>query len=338
MITQCSACGTFFRVVPDQLKIADGWVRCGACGEVFDAREHLESSSTPAALAAVPETGPAGAVAEEKPDSSTTAQGVDVRLDELEQHPPPAAPAPPPAGPAPEAVPAATATAAPAPAPAELAPEPAVESGAEPAWYTEFKQSYPAAGGSGPPELDDDPMTATALEDVSFVREARSREFWESAPVRALLSFMALALLLLLIAQVVLHQRDRIAATQPQLRPLLEWLCQPAGCSIRPLRQIESIAIEGSAFNRVGPAHYQLAFSVRNQAPLPLAMPWLELTLTDANEQPVLRRVLSPAELGVAEPAVLAAGADWSPALDLSVAADTAAARIAGYRLLAFYP
>ena len=37
LITSCPACGTMFRVVPDQLKISEGWVRCGHCSEVFDA-------------------------------------------------------------------------------------------------------------------------------------------------------------------------------------------------------------------------------------------------------------------------------------------------------------
>ena len=36
-VTRCPACATHFRVVSDQLKISDGWVRCGQCGEVFDA-------------------------------------------------------------------------------------------------------------------------------------------------------------------------------------------------------------------------------------------------------------------------------------------------------------
>ena len=30
-----------FKVVADQLKVAQGWVRCGHCAEVFDASAHL---------------------------------------------------------------------------------------------------------------------------------------------------------------------------------------------------------------------------------------------------------------------------------------------------------
>lgn len=41
MITRCPSCQTAFKVVPDQLRIAAGWVRCGHCGELFDGRAHL---------------------------------------------------------------------------------------------------------------------------------------------------------------------------------------------------------------------------------------------------------------------------------------------------------
>src|SRR3954465_1332501 len=41
LITRCPACGTMFRVVPDQLRISEGWVRCGHCAEIFDATAHM---------------------------------------------------------------------------------------------------------------------------------------------------------------------------------------------------------------------------------------------------------------------------------------------------------
>lgn len=41
LVTRCPACGTAFKVVRDQLRISDGWVRCGRCSEVFDAMPGL---------------------------------------------------------------------------------------------------------------------------------------------------------------------------------------------------------------------------------------------------------------------------------------------------------
>lgn len=41
LATRCSSCGTVFRVVQDQLKVSEGWVRCGRCQQVFNALEAL---------------------------------------------------------------------------------------------------------------------------------------------------------------------------------------------------------------------------------------------------------------------------------------------------------
>lgn len=55
LATACPSCSTVFRVVQDQLKASEGWVRCGHCHKVFNAVEHLfdlESRRTFAAPAA----------------------------------------------------------------------------------------------------------------------------------------------------------------------------------------------------------------------------------------------------------------------------------------------
>jgi len=50
LITRCPSCETLFKVVPDQLRISDGWVRCGQCEEVFDASRHLLSEAYPSTI------------------------------------------------------------------------------------------------------------------------------------------------------------------------------------------------------------------------------------------------------------------------------------------------
>lgn len=64
LATSCPSCGTVFRVVQDQLKVSEGWVRCGHCQEVFNALEGLfdltrrepGSTTRPAPDLAVPAT------------------------------------------------------------------------------------------------------------------------------------------------------------------------------------------------------------------------------------------------------------------------------------------
>ena len=82
---------------------------------------------------------------------------------------------------------------------------------------------------------------------------------------------------------------------------------------------------------------FMLTATIRNKAPYLQAQPLLELTLTDAREQPVVRKVLQPADY--LEPprsstGSLPAGAD----LVARVYLDAGATGASGYRLFVFYP
>ena len=105
-----------------------------------------------------------------------------------------------------------------------------------------------------------------------------------------------------------------------------------------PPRRIESIAIESSAFTRVRADAFRLSLTLSNQADIALAMPALELTLTDVQDQPVLRRVLQASDLGPQAPKLIEARAEWTSTLTLAIAPQANPARIVGYRVLAFYP
>ncbi|MBD0871878.1 zinc-ribbon domain-containing protein, partial [Achromobacter xylosoxidans] len=57
LTTRCPQCGTTFKVVPDQLRVRNGLVRCGACSTVFDGRACLLPAAG-AAPQAVPPAAP----------------------------------------------------------------------------------------------------------------------------------------------------------------------------------------------------------------------------------------------------------------------------------------
>jgi hypothetical protein len=113
-------------------------------------------------------------------------------------------------------------------------------------------------------------------------------------------------------------------------------MCELLRCTVGAPRQIEAIVIESSGFNRVRNDTYRLAFTLRNTAPVQVAVPAMELTITDSQDQTIARRVLTPAELGAADGVIPAAG-EWSRSVGVLLGA-TGGARVAGYRLLAFYP
>ena len=107
-------------------------------------------------------------------------------------------------------------------------------------------------------------------------------------------------LLLLMAAQAAFHFRDSIVTFWPVTRQAFERICDVAGCAIRPLRDaaMSYLSIESSDL-QADPAHRGLLIltaTVRNRATWPLAYPYLELTLTDAQDRIVVRRVLAPAD------------------------------------------
>ena len=140
-----------------------------------------------------------------------------------------------------------------------------------------------------------------------------------------------------LVAQVAVHDRDRLAASSPALRSWLAAICAGINCTIGPPRRIDAIAIESSSFNQLRADTYRLQVTFKNQGAIDVALPALELTLTDGQERAVVRRVLTPGELGNIA-GVIAPASEWSSSLALGVTDDALGARIAGYRLLAFYP
>jgi predicted Zn finger-like uncharacterized protein len=323
LITCCPACGTMFRVVPDQLKISEGWVRCGHCAEVFDATAHMmEGAPVPPlrqADAPLPQ-GQAGWQHSAAPEPSP----VDIAMAHA------------PAQASPAAAPDSELRESPLDQPfvfrrsdlADTDDMPSVSPPAAP--RSDF-------GASSSLLQDEADQAEEELHQLSFVRHARRKAFWRRRGVRAGLFLSALLLAALLGLQVAVHDHDRLAAAQPALRPWLERLCQPLACTLGPPRQIEAIVIDGSSFNKLRGEAYRLNFTLRNNAAFPIEAPALELTLTDTQDQAVLRRVLQPGELG-APSATLAAGGEWTASVPLALTPNGQTGRVAGYRLLAFYP
>ncbi len=349
LVTSCPACGTMFRVVPDQLRISEGWVRCGHCAEVFDATAHMTDRLPPEAMEAQ-NTQPAELPAQ-PPEW-------DFQLPPPSPGPRPALAMTPPRTAAPAAaMPAPAATLVPAAAAVAAVAEArgpdseALESSPLDAPFV-FRRSDLDRADPGPsvsppitpPGLArgresgfaDSGAPAPDIEQVSFVRQARRQAFWRRPAIRFGLTLLGLMLAVALAAQYAYQDRDRLAAMQPQLKPWLEQMCELMQCQLGPPRQIEAIVIESSSFNKLRNDAYRLSFTLRNTAAVEVATPAMELTLTDQQDQPLARRVLTPAELG-ARGNTIEAASEWSGVIGLTVAA-SGSARFAGYRLLAFYP
>ncbi len=308
-----------FKVVTDQLKVSQGWVRCGLCAEIFDASLHLQAAQTTAVLTPV--------AADHVPldqaalQAATAAEGASFQTSQAPQT-------------------CQSALSAPASEASQTAKD-------DPESLA-LVDDAPAAASELPSDV------LEAADDVSFVRDARRQAFWRQPSMRMSLGVFSVLLTALLVLQVVIQQRDSLAALEPRLKPWLQTLCEHLECKLAPLRALEHVVIDSSSFNKINTDLYRLSFSIKNTGATPVAMPSLEVTLTDSQEQALIRRVLTPAQVGAASD-MLGAGADFAGLVVIQVqgsgvtgTTSSAAAtpisiaagplRIAGYRVLAFYP
>lgn len=321
-IACCPACQTCYVVTVDQLRLSRGWVRCGQCGEVFDAAQQLALEQRVAPAPQVPEPAAAMAASSEAPRERVTSSATAV----AETVPNPgrsefAAPGLDEAG----NWDSASLLSKPSADSADAGPGPDVpapERAAAPAGHMQAAASNVPAGEAGVASA-----TPTFVAQAASVKRSR-RGWWRLSVV---------VLVLGLVTQVLYRERDQLAAHWPVLKAPLQSVCGLLGCRVSPLQRTEALSIDAAALQRLGPEFFRLSLKVKNTSPFELAVPAIELTLTDTADQPILRKVLRPADLEV-DAQVLAAGGEWPVSATFRVAAGVSLPAALGYRLLAFYP
>ena len=330
LATRCYTCGTVFRVVQDQLKVSEGWVRCGRCNEVFNALEalfDLERDTPPewtpreAPAAAAPSAAaPAAHLASPAVDVNVGHDGgVDVDVGDRADE--------------------------------EFAqPIYRRETDSTPAMRVDERdrldfpdarfasESEPAPGEAGDNKdgvsillpLGEDAV----VPDVEFVRHAQRRARWESPLARIGLSLVGTLFAVGLLLQAAHHFRDGLAARWPDVKPALLAWCDLAGCTIQAPRHIEEIAVDSTALTRGDNADtFRLAVTLRNRAGTALAIPAVDLSLTDPSGLLVARRMLTPSDFRVGT-TTIGPGAE----LPLQLVLSTGSARVTGYTVEIFYP
>ena len=145
----------------------------------------------------------------------------------------------------------------------------------------------------------------------------------------------ALGLALLLLTQVAWHQRDLWAAQWPQLRPVLSALCRLGGCRIAAPELIESVSVVASGFDQQEDGDFVFSLHLQHDQPHDVATPAVELTLTDAQERAVIRKVLIPDQLGLNY--TLAPGSGVTTETRFSLAPELQS-HVQGFRVELFYP
>jgi len=233
--------------------------------------------------------------------------------------------------------------AAPAPAAAgdagAAAARPSAESGDELGRVIDDLKSKPWRGMSGRrARPDEDALDALDSGEPEFVVRARRQQALARSTRLGLLAGSA-GLALLLAFQLLYHFRVQLAAASPAAATVLAASCRLAGCTVGLPAHIEMVTIESSELQALPGNNdtFTLLALLRNRSATRQQWPHIELTLNDASEAAVARRVIAPHEY-------LPAGQD--PAEGFAPNSEQSArlvfnlmqTRAAGFRVYLFYP
>jgi hypothetical protein len=187
--------------------------------------------------------------------------------------------------------------------------------------------------------LEED-IADTADPPPAFLRDAERRSWRDTPGQRRAWLGGAAALAVLLGLQLVFHSRDVLAARFPAMSTPLAAMCAMAGCTLGPPRRIDDVVVDSSALTRVeGLDAFQLTVVLRNRSNMTLAMPAIDLSLTDTDGQLVSRRALLPADFAApaaATSSVSSLAASGEQTLKLLLSAGER--RVTGYTVELFYP
>jgi predicted Zn finger-like uncharacterized protein len=345
LATKCPQCGALFRVVADQLKLRGGLVRCGQCRAVFDAigsLTYVDDSAVAPLRAAKEETtaaspAPAQPVADAPSTRHALGRSTTLRISPVPpatlagnfppRSEPSSAPLNEPAvirrrtrgstvtnAEAWEARDAEQNTGTQGRAPTLVRPHEEPKSGLLEAPADESVE--PVAGGPIEPEAA--PATAEEAErPPSFTRpESRKRRGF------SIVYGGGAALLVLMAAiQLAVIFRGQLMIHWPQSRPLLTELCGMYRCTVNWPTQADRLAVIGTELQAIpGTDVLELSALIRNRADFRQSLPAVEVTLTDARNRPLARKVFTPADYlaSAGEPtARLQEG--FAPGSDLSI-------------------
>jgi predicted Zn finger-like uncharacterized protein len=367
LATQCPHCHTTFRVAHDQLKLRAGLVRCGSCKQIFNGIENLlrpDDVAPASGSASAPPSPPSQA--DSVPTPVATAQPASfIAPDEsadVSEEPPQTTPSDKVTG----AGSAAEATTAPTAAeetdnpllrmtlmdfthasqkPTTENTEQATRKSAEQSDSLEQtiddlqRKPWRRVEDDADVEADElDLADHLDYEEPSFVRQGRRRQRISHALRIAMWTTLPF-LLAGLLAQGSYVFRDQLAASLPQAKPLLARACAYIGCQIGLPMKIESVSIESSELQALSASQntFSLVALLRNRGETVLAWPSIELTLNDASEKPLGRRVFMPRDYLPSQQEI---NRGFAPKSEQSIKLffELSQLKASGYRVYLFYP
>lgn len=297
-ITSCPECDTHFLLNTEHIKSHRGKVQCGNCEHVFNAKNRLT----------------------EIPDDITSAEeyqaSLDREADEANEN-----------------------------VEDTLTDEIVIEAvdatlGEDASYIGEFNpdtaspDTEPALAEPEASDTDNPINTPTIFDDVdeapSFSKKTGKSNVW---PI-----ILSMLLLFSAAAQATYFMRVKIAAEYPQFKPLLVDACQQLNCTIELPKNLDFITIGDSDMqedeNYEGVINFSSALT--NNARYAQAYPNIALTLTNAEDQPVIKKLIFPKEY-LAAGVTANNGVGAREEVHIKLAIRVSDEDVAGYRVLLVY-
>ncbi len=146
---------------------------------------------------------------------------------------------------------------------------------------------------------------------------------------------VSVLLLFALGVQIALHHRDLWAARWPASQAVLKALCKPLGCRLQPPELLDAIQVVSSGFDQQDQGDFVFALEWRHALTHAVATPALELTLTDAQDRALVRKILLPEHLGLG--LTLPAGDGMTVEARFTLDPELQS-HVSGFRVELFYP
>lgn len=324
--TTCPHCASIFRVGPDQLEAAQGWVQCSVCGAAFDAQPGLlladgsplpTPEPQPVESLATASVEPVAEDAVEDPglEAPLAASQDEASLGKAEHAPEPDAEPANATGDDAAATPQGVVQReTPLDLPSIILIDPDADAADDPGPLPHISAPvYPAPQNTSayPPPPAYPSAAPAARVEYAGRPAAGSARAYTAAPRRRIPLWIGLVaglvLLAVLLAQTVYFLRDPLVSRFPQMRPALEHSCAIVGCTLSLPKNPDLLQIVGSDLQTEASGRLKLTLTLGNRAGHAQAWPVLVLTLMDQRNRPLARRSFAPSEY-LGDAARIAAG------------------------------
>ena len=173
---------------------------------------------------------------------------------------------------------------------------------------------------------------------ASYFEQIDNKTQRKSRLYKWLMVLFAVLLFVAAIAQSIYFWRSDISVYYPKLKPVLAQVCEKLGCSINLPKKIEFIIIDDSDMQEDADHEGLIHFSstLINQAGFIQTYPNIELTLTDIEDKPKLRRIFTPSEY-LPEHTDIASGLPAGAEIKVKLALTAQGESVAGYRISVNY-